>query len=65
MSVRTVRSNFPGRPPRVRQKRGADALVRARPLVALWRLAICAVKSARQILLDFSSPMFYSTSGGF
>ena len=30
-----------------------------------WRLAICAVKPARQISLDFFFQMLYSTSGGF
>ena len=30
-----------------------------------WRLAICAVKSARRISLDFFFQMLYPTRGGF
>jgi hypothetical protein len=30
-----------------------------------WRLAICAIKLAEQIPLDFFFQVFYPTSGGF
>ena len=30
----------------------------------VWRLAICTIKLARSISLDFCFPMLYSTSGG-
>jgi hypothetical protein len=32
---------------------------------ASWRLAICAIKLAEQIPLNFFFQVFYPTSGGF